>query len=301
MCVVDVLRNIRSIAIVGASPIEGKVGYVIMRNIIDFGFRGDIYPVNPKYDEILGVKCYPSLKEVPRRPDIVVIAVPPKFVSQVLRDAASIGCGLAVVITAGFREVGNVDLEEELRKIVRSSGLRVLGPNSAGITISKFNLHASIEVAPSKGPVGLAMQSGALGGVVISRLRRLSSGISFFFSLGNMLDIDFDDVFNYAFEDESTEAMIAYVEWVRDGKSFIESARKLSRRKPLCIIKGGWGVRSSEAVRSHTGGLATNYEIFKAVVNLRPILETNGDIYLSSILFSPIVPSISGLLKIERV
>ncbi|HDN75776.1 MAG TPA: hypothetical protein ENG05_01455 [Acidilobales archaeon] len=257
--------GVNSLAIVGASPIEGKVGYVILKNVIDSGFKGKIYPVNPKHNKILGIKSWPRLSDLPEVPDLVVIAIPPPYVPEVLNEAGSLGVKLAVIITAGFREVGNVKLEEELYKISAKYSMRILGPNSAGITLSKYDVHASIEVLPAKGKVGLVMQSGALGGVVIDRLRKLSSGISFFFSLGNMLDIDFVDALEYAMNDEETESLIAYVEWLRRGREFIRLAKRFTREKPLCIIKGGWGARSTEAVRSHTGGLATNYSIFKAV------------------------------------
>ncbi len=263
---ITILKSVKSVAVVGASPKPGKVGNTILRNIIGFGFRGDVYPVNPKYDEVLGLKAYPNLKALPKPPDAVVIAVPTKAVPSVLREASESGAKLAVIITSGFREVGNEEAERELRRVLKEVRMRVLGPNSAGLTISSIDLHASIEAPPAKGSVGLAMQSGAMGGVVISRLKTLSSGISFFLSLGNMSDIGLSDVFEYALSDEETEALIAYIEWVRNGKSFIELGSRLAKRKPLCILKGGRGGRSSEAVRSHTGGLAGNYAIFKEAV-----------------------------------
>jgi len=263
----DILSKIDSVAVVGASPKPGKVGNTVLQNIIAFGFKGKIYPVNPKYEEILGLRTYPSLKDVPDVPDVVVIAVPTKAVPQVLAEASRIGIGLAVIITSGFKEAGNEEAERELREVLKSMPrTRVLGPNSAGITVSTAKLHASIEAPPTLGRVGLAMQSGAMGGVVISRLKELSSGISFFMSLGNMVDVEISDVFDYALEDGETESLIAYVEWVRDGKAFLEKGSKLTAIKPLCILKGGRGERSSEAVRSHTGGLAGNYTIFREAV-----------------------------------
>ena len=258
-------EGIESIAIVGASPVEGKVGNIILKNLINYGFKGKIYPVNPKYKEIMGLKTYPNISSLPEVPDVVVIAVPPRIAINVLDEASKYGAKLAVIITAGFREVGNIELDKKLHGVISKSKMRVLGPNSAGITLSRLGIHASIEVLPTKGPVGLVMQSGALGGVVISRLRKLSSGISFFFSLGNMSDIEFSDVLDYALQDEDTESLIAYIEWLRNGRKFMDLARKFVKVKPLCLIKGGWGVQSSEAVKSHTGGLATNYEVFKAV------------------------------------
>jgi len=261
------LKDISSVAVIGATPKPGKVGNTVLRNILSYGFKGKVYPVNPRYKEILNLKAYPSLKDLPEPPDIAVIAVPTKAVPGVVAEASEIGVGLAVIITSGFKEAGNEEAERELRRIVNSAPrMRILGPNSAGITISKVRLHASIEAPPTPGRVGLAMQSGAMGGVVISRLKDLSSGISFFMSLGNMADVEISDVFEYALEDDATDSLIAYVEWVRDGKAFLEKGSKLAAVKPLCILKGGRGERSSEAVRSHTGGLAGNYTIFKEAV-----------------------------------
>ncbi len=259
----EILGKINSVAIVGATPVEGKVGYEILRNIIRSGFKGDIYPVNPKYESILGIKAWPKVSQLPKIPSVVVIAVPPPVVPSVLEESAKKGVRLAVVITAGFKEAGNEALEQRLREIVRSYGIRVIGPNSAGISVTSLNLHASIEVAPDKGPIALMAQSGALGGVVISKLRNYSSGVSFFISLGNMMDVDIADMLECAYEDSNTEAVITYVEWLSNGRRFLEVASKLTAEKPLCILKGGWGERSSEAVRSHTGGLTSSYQVFK--------------------------------------
>lgn len=263
----NVLSDVKHIAVVGASPVEGKVGNVLLKNVLMNGFKGLVYAVNPKYSEVLGVPSYKSLGDLPLKPDLVVIAVPTEQAIKTLEEASTIGVKLAVVITSGFSEVGNEEAQQRLTDVVRSSSIRVIGPNSAGISLTKLNLHASIEVSPSKGRVGLAVQSGAVGGVIISELRRYSSGISFFISLGNMVDVELSEVFEYALEDSETEAVIAYVEWVKNGRRFLDLGGKLVRSgKPLVILKGGRGVRSSEAVKSHTGGLTTNYEVFKVAV-----------------------------------
>ena len=262
----DVLSNVSKVAVVGATPKEGKVGNVLLRNIITYGFKGKVYPVNPKYDEIMGMKVYRSVKEIPDTIDVVLVATPAPTVPQILNDSINKGARLGVVISSGFKEAGNVEAQKELEKIAAEGRVRILGPNSAGITISRIGLHASIEVLPDKGMVGLAMQSGAMGGIVISRLRWLSSGVSFFLSIGNAADVGVEDAFEYALEDPETEAMVAYVEWVKNGRRFIEAGRRLNLKKPLCILKGGRGSVSLRAVASHTGGLAGDYEVFKAAV-----------------------------------
>ncbi len=263
----EVLSNIKHVAVVGASPIEGKVGNVLLKNILTNGFDGVVYAVNPKYSEVLGIPSYRSLSDLPVKPDLIVVAVPVDQTIKILEEASVIGIKLSVIVTSGFSEAGNEEAQQRLANLVKNSSIRVIGPNSAGISITKLKLHASIEVSPSKGGVGLAVQSGAIGGVIISELKRYSSGISFFISLGNMVDVELSEVFEYALEDDETEALIAYVEWVKNGRRFLDAGSKLVKSgKPLVILKGGRGVRSSEAVKSHTGGLTTNYEVFKAAV-----------------------------------
>ncbi|MGC8975400.1 MAG: CoA-binding protein, partial [Thermoprotei archaeon] len=226
------------------------------------------YVVNPKYDLVLGLRSYKNLKELPERPDIVVVAVPASAAVQVVEEATSVGSRLAVVISSGFSEDEKLSLQKGLEDVVKSHEIRVVGPNSAGITLSNFFLHASIKVLPTRGSVGVAAQSGAIGGVVISELRKYSSGVSFFVSLGNCADVSPEEVLEYATEDENTDALILYLEWLRNGKKFVENGLKLlSVMKPLCVIKGGVGKQSSEAVRSHTGGLTPSYEVFKAAVS----------------------------------
>lgn len=258
----EAIKNISSVAIVGASPIEGKVGNTILGNLIAWGFKGEIFPVNPKYSEIYGIKTYATVSELPRVPDVVVVAVPPSEVANVLKDSAAKGSKLVVLITSEF-EGDLSSFSEPVEKGV----LRIVGPNSAGISISKFSLHASIEILPEKGNVGVIAQSGAVGGVIISHLSELSSGISFFLSLGNSMDISVEDGLEYALHDSSTESVIAYIEWLKNGKAFLELGSMLRKEgKPLCVIKGGRGESSEKAARSHTGGIATDYSIFQAAV-----------------------------------
>lgn len=272
----EVFKSVESVAVVGGSPIRGKVGNVILENILRYGFNGRIYVVNPKYEYVLNLKSYKSLREFPERPDVVVVVVPADAAAQVVEEAARVGARLAVVISSGFSEGERLGLQERLGDIVKSHKIRVVGPNSAGITLSGSFLHASIEVPPSRGSVGVAAQSGAVGGVIISELKRYSSGVSFFVSLGDCVDVSPEEVLEYAAEDESTDALILYLEWLRDGRRFVENGLKLlSVAKPLCIIKGGVGKQSSEAVKSHTGGLTPNYEVFKAAVSkIRGYLAT---------------------------
>lgn len=255
-------------AVVGGSPVRGKVGNTVLDNITKFNFRGRVYVVNPKYSEVLGFKSYQCLRELPEKPDVVVIAVPANAAVDVIREAAELKVKLAIVMSSGFSEVGRLDLQASLEDIVKNTDIRVIGPNSAGITLSRHSLHASIEVIPTEGSIGIIAQSGAVGGVVISELRKYSSGVSFFISLGNCLDISVEEVLEYGSEDDRTSAVVLYLEWLRNGREFIKNSLKLLKvGKPLCVLKGGVGECSSEAVRSHTGGLAPNFEVFKTAVS----------------------------------
>lgn len=272
----EVFKSLKSVAVVGGSPVKGRVGNVILENIMRYGFNGKIYVVNPKYDFVLGLKSYKNLRELPEKPDAVVVAVPADVAVRVVEEAASVGAKLAIVISSGFSEDERHSLQKGLENVVKSYKIRVVGPNSAGITLSNFFLHASIEVLPTKGSVGVAAQSGAVGGVIISELKKYSSGVSFFVSLGNCADVSPEEVLEYAAEDGNTDALILYLEWLRDGRKFVENGLKLLRAvKPLCVIKGGVGKQSSEAVRSHTGGLTPSYEVFRAAVSkIRGYLAT---------------------------
>ena len=264
--VLEVLRSISSVSVVGASPIRGKIGYEILTNLVRYGFKGEVYPVNPKYGEVLGFRCYSSPRDIPGEVDLAVIAIPAPQVPKSLEDLCGKGAKLAVVISSGFRERGHVELEEGLLRISRDCGIRLIGPNSAGVTSTPVRLHASIEVLPSEGRVAVVSHSGAVGGVAIYELQKLGSGVSYFISLGNSLDVSLEEVLEELAEDPYTDSVVAYVEWVKEGRRFIEALRRLSESKPVAVVKGGWGKASSEAVKTHTGGMATPYEIFKAVV-----------------------------------
>jgi acyl-CoA synthetase (NDP forming) len=264
--VLEVLRRVNSVAIVGASPIRGKVGYELLSNVVKYGFRGEVYPVNPKYGEVLGFRCYSSPRDIPGDVDVAVIAIPAPQVPKVLEEFCGKGVKLAVVISAGFRERGHLELEERLLRVSRDCGIRLIGPNSAGVTSTPVRLHASIEVLPSEGGVAVVSHSGAVGGVVIYELQKLGSGVSYFISLGNSLDVSLEEVLEEVIKDPHTDSVIAYVEWIKEGRRFIEALRRLSRSKPVAVVKGGWGRASSEAVKTHTGGIATPYELFKAAV-----------------------------------
>jgi len=264
--VLEVLRSASSVAIVGASPVRGRIGYELLSNVVKYGFKGEVYPVNPKYEEVLGFKCYSSPRAIPGEVDVAVIAIPAPYVPNALEELCGKGVKLAVIVSAGFRERGYVELEERLLRVSRDCGVRLVGPNSAGITSTPARLHASIEVLPSEGRVAVISHSGAVGGVAIYELQRLGSGVSYFISLGNSIDVSLEEILEELAEDPHTDSVVVYVEWVKEGRRFMEALSRLSSSRPVAVVKGGWGKASSEAVKTHTGGIATSYELFKAAV-----------------------------------
>ncbi|PKO22789.1 MAG: acyl-CoA synthetase, partial [Chloroflexi bacterium HGW-Chloroflexi-1] len=219
------------------------------------GFR-DIYAVNPKaqgVDEIPGVA---AVTGIGRPVDLAVIASPAATVAAVLEDCAAAGVKVAVVITAGFSEAGNVAGEEEIKRIARGSGIRVVGPNCAGILNTGYNLYPTLEVRPPAGHTALISQSGALGGAVLAWAEEQGLGISKFVSYGNRVDVDEVDLLAYLADDPDTVVVALYIESVRDGREFMRAVHAFTRRKPLVVIKSGRSRSGQRATLSHTGSLA---------------------------------------------
>ena len=253
-----------SVAIIGASNKPGKVGYVLVKNLIDSGFKGKIFPVNPKEKMILGLRCFPSILDIPETIDMALIAISAIRVPKVVEECGKKGVKLAVIFSAGFAEIGNVELERRIVEIAKDYGLRLLGPNCAGLIINKLNLHACMEARVNKGDLALAAQSGAFGALVISMVKSRGLGLSTFISYGNRADVDEADILQYFHEDEETKAIMMYIEGLRNGRQFIDIASKVTVQKPIIAIKVGKTPASMRAVTSHTGALAGEYRIYEA-------------------------------------
>jgi len=264
----------RSIAVVGASRQPGKIGYEVLRNLIEYGFSGKIYPVNPKAEEILGLKSYPSVSAIPDEVDMVVVSVPANLVPDVIEDAGKKGAKVAVVISSGFKEVGRQDLEDRVVSIARKYGMRVLGPNIFGMIYTPVRMNASFgpkDVIP--GHVAFITQSGALGIALMGMTIVEKIGVSAIISIGNKSDIDDADLLEYLMHDEHTKVILIYLEGVKDGRRFIEVARKVSKVKPIIVVKAGKTDVGAKAVASHTGSLAGNVVIYTTVFKQTGILE----------------------------
>ncbi|MBN1457501.1 MAG: acetate--CoA ligase family protein [Sedimentisphaerales bacterium] len=255
----DLFFNPRSVAIVGASREKGKVGYEILKNMIDAGFPGDIYPVNPKADTIEGLKCFPNLDSIGTAPDLVIIVIPAKFVPSAMEDCAKIGVKAVVVITAGFKEIGpeGLALEQKVSHIARQSGIRVIGPNCLGVieTTNKVNACFGGDL-PIKGGIGYLSQSGALLAAILDMANSRGIGFSRLVSIGNKSDVDELDLIRSFGEDPKTKVIAGYLESITDGTAFVTLAEQISQKKPILLMKSGSTGAGAKAASSHTGSMA---------------------------------------------
>jgi len=272
----DRIFKAESIAIVGASTNPEKIGHIIMKNIINGGFKGQIYPINPKSPEILGLRCYTSLVELPvDKIDLIIIVVPANYVPKVLEDAAKKQVACAVVISGGFREAGNDDLEATVVETAKKYGIRLIGPNCQGITYTPNNLCAAWPLMKSKGNMAIISQSGTMGAAFAGWAEEDNLGVSSFISLGNKSDIDEIDLINYFSLDHSTKAIGIYLEGIKDGQTFMKVSRKVVSKKPIVVIRPGRTKKGSIAAQSHTKSIAGDYKIFDAACKQVGIIKAD--------------------------
>lgn len=254
-----------SIAVVGASRSPGKVGYAVFRNLLNF--QGDLYPVNPNAEEIMGKKVYPSIKDIPGPVEMVVIATPAPSVPDIVRQAGEKDVKSAVILTAGFRETGEdgKKIEDEILRAARDTGIRIVGPNCLGIIIPPLSLNATFDVqSPLSGYIGFISQSGAIITTVLDWSISRRIGFSSVISVGNQTDMGFVEYLQVLDQDPQTYAVILYVEEIHNGPEFLKYAQSMRGRKPVIALKSGSSVRGREAASSHTGSLAGSYETYIA-------------------------------------
>jgi len=258
--------NPQSIAIVGASRQKSKVGYEILANIVKAGYKGGIFPVNPNTDTIEGIKCYPDLESIPDTPDLVIIIVPAKIVPPVMQQCAKVGVKSVIIITAGFREVGEEGraLEKQVVQIAKQAGIRVIGPNCLGLIVPANKLNASFGGdLPAAGAIAYLSQSGALLAAILDTANAAGIGFSKLVSIGNKADIDELDIIKALAADKDTKVIAGYLESIADGDEFVRQAERISHTKPIILIKSGGTQAGAKAASSHTGSLAgseTAYE-----------------------------------------
>ena len=258
--------NPQSIAIVGASRQKSKVGYEILANIVKAGYKGGIFPVNPNTDTIEGIKCYPDLESIPDTPELVIIIVPAKIVPPVMQQCAKVGVKSVIIITAGFREVGEEGraLEKQVVQIAKQAGIRVIGPNCLGLIVPANKLNASFGGdLPAAGAIAYLSQSGALLAAILDTANAAGIGFSKLVSIGNKADIDELDIIKALAADKDTKVIAGYLESIADGDEFVRQAERISHTKPIILIKSGGTQAGAKAASSHTGSLAgseTAYE-----------------------------------------
>ena len=295
----DKLFRPRSVALIGASPNPGTVGAVVMRNLQRAGFKGPILPVNPHHESVLGLPAYPDVAHLPQTPDLAVIATPPDTVPGLLSELGARGTKAAVVITAGFGELGERGraLQQQALAAAQPHVLRLVGPNCVGIMVPGIGLDASFaHIPPLAGALAFVSQSGALITAVLDWAAARRIGFSHVVSLGDMADVDFGDMIDYLAADAGTSAILLYVEGITHTRKFMSAARLAARGKPVLAVKVGRFAESARAARSHTGALAgsdavydaafrragmlrvlTMAELFDAVETLAQTHPQNGD------------------------
>src|SRR6476661_1844800 len=266
-----------SVAVIGASPEAGKIGNSVMKNLINGGYQGKIYPIHPKADEILGYKAYRSVKDVPGVIDVAVFAIPAKFVAQALVEVGEKGIPGAVLIPSGFAETGNVEGQREIQEIGLKYNVRLMGPNIYGFYYTWKNLCATFCTAYDvKGQVALSSQSGGIGMAIIGFSRSAKMGVSAIVGLGNKSDIDEDDLLTFFEEDDTTEIIAQHCEDLKDGRAFAEVARRVSQKKPVVVLKAGRTTMGAKAASSHTGALAGNDKIYDDVFRQSGVIRARS-------------------------
>ncbi|MBN1664735.1 MAG: acetate--CoA ligase family protein [Deltaproteobacteria bacterium] len=257
----------QSVAVIGASGDPKKLGYSIVRNIREGGYKGDVYPVNPRGEDILGLKTCRRVEDLPGAVDLATIVIPARDVVAAVRSCAAIGVKHAQIITSGFSETGNAEAEREMVRIARASGMRILGPNIFGLYSSTASLNATFSATGvNAGPVAILTQSGALGIAMIGRAAVDNMGLSSIVSLGNKCDIDEADLLEYLIGHKPTKVILLYIEGVKKGERLLRVLRRATARKPVLAIKSGRSRRGALAAASHTGSLAGSDAVFDAVM-----------------------------------
>lgn len=266
----------QGVAILGASSKPNKLSYGILENLLKYNYQGGIYPVNPNAQEILGVKVYPELAQVPDPVDLAVIVLPVGMTLDTMQACAQRGIKAVIIITGGFREVGGegAEIERKTLAFAREHGMRVIGPNCVGTMDMRSGLNTTfIKGMPPRGPIAFISQSGAVCGGVVDLILESEVGFSHFASLGNEMDVSEADMLAYFGDDPDVKVIAVYLEGVQNGARFIEEARRVSRIKPIVMLKAGRNNAGARAVSSHTGSLAGSYAAYQAVFSQTGVLE----------------------------
>jgi acetyl coenzyme A synthetase (ADP forming)-like protein len=267
----------KAVAVIGASAENGKIGNSVMKNLINGGYKGEIYPIHPKADEIMGKKVYKSVKDVPGEVDIAVFAIPANFVAAALIECGEKKVVGAILIPSGYAETGNMKGQEEIQAIGQKYGIRLMGPNIYGFYYTHANLCATFCTAYDvKGSAALSSQSGGIGMAIIGFSRSAKMGVSAIVGLGNKSDIDEDDLLTFFEQDDNTQIIAQHCEDLKDGRAFAEVAKRVSKKKPIVVLKAGRTSAGAKAASSHTGALAGDDKIYEDVLNQSGVIRARS-------------------------
>lgn len=260
--VLDRMFNADSIAVIGASNDSQKKGYEILKNIINAGYSGNIFPINLKQKEILGLKAYPGVLDIKEDIDLAVVVIPSKFVPKTMKEIGQKGIKNVIIITGGFREIGNDQIEKEMMDIVKQYGISVVGPNCQGVNYTPNNLCASWPLITKKGPLAIIAQSGTVAATFGMWAEQECLGISSLVSLGNKSGLNEIDFIKFFAKDDNTKVISLNLEGINNGNTFMNLVKKVTDKKPVVILKPGRTQRGRKAAQSHTKSISGSDVIF---------------------------------------
>lgn len=275
----DAFFSPKSVAVIGATENAGSVGRTIVKNLVASPFGGTIYPVNPKRPSVLGIKAYKNIAEIPEQVDLAVVVTPAATVPGIVRECVEEGTKAAIVISAGFKEIGpaGVELEHKVLEEARKGNMRIIGPNCLGVMSPLTGLNATFAATIARpGNVGFLSQSGALCTAVLDWSLQEMVGFSAFVSLGSMLDVGWGDLIYYLGNDPRTRSIVIYMESIGDARAFLSAAREVALSKPIIVIKAGRTAAAAKAAASHTGSLAGSDEVLEAAFRRSGVLRVNS-------------------------
>lgn len=278
----DFFFNPKGIAVLGASTKAGKIGYEVVKNLIDAGYEHEIYPINKSADEILGLKVYRSILDLPGKVDLAVYVLPAKYAPQIMDDCKKKGVRGMVIISGGFKELGEEGIELERRTLenAKKHQIRIIGPNCVGVLSPKSNVDTFFQPRyamqrPDAGNISILTQSGTFGLSILEWLAQEGLGVAKFVSYGNKADVDELDMLRYLERDPDTTIIALYVEGLNKGREFTELAQRIAKTKPIVMIKGGRTSLGAKAAHSHTGSLAGNHAIFEGAMRQSGVVLVN--------------------------
>ena len=269
----------RAVAVIGATEKAGSVGRSILWNLIQSPFGGTVYPVNPKRPNVLGIRSYPEIAAVPEPVDLAVVVTPAPTVPQVIAECVEAGVKGAIIISAGFKEIGpeGADLERQVLEQARRGRMRLIGPNCLGVMCPHRGLNATFAAQMAQpGSVGFLSQSGALCTAILDWSLRVHVGFSAFVSIGSMLDVGWGDLIDYLGDDPQTKCIVIYMESIGDARSFLSASREVALTKPIIVIKAGRTEAAAKAAASHTGSLSGSDEVLDAAFSRVGVLRVDS-------------------------